>query len=205
MSVLLKLKVKATGQPLDSGQDHFWRVMRDLDPGGPWTVTDVSDRSRSDSREAVKEYVRRLIKGGYLAGAGTLEDGTRLYQIARRVAHAPSVTRDGQRGRQGAVNRQLWTAIRSLGSFNYRELVIAAATEEVPIRETTARDYLKRLFNAGYLRIVDPGKPGTPRTYALKRAMNTGPGAPKVLRTKLVWDTNRNEIVGETIAEEDRS
>lgn len=205
MAALLKLKIKATGRPLEAGQDHFWSVIRDLDKAGAWSIADVVDRSRGASRRTVEEYVRRLVKGGFVAVDDTPSDGAKLFRIARRVARAPSVTRNGQPGRQGAVNRQLWTAIRSLGSFNYRELVIAAATEETPIRETTARSYLERLCDAGYLRIVDPGQPGTPRTYALKRAMNTGPGAPKVLRTKLVWDTNRNEIVGETIAEEDRS
>lgn len=205
MSILLKLKVKATGRPLEAGQDHFWRVMRTLDTGGPWSVSDVLKHSRGASRDTLKDYVRRLVKGGYLVISETLPDGSRLYRIERRSSRAPSVGRDGSTGRQGTINRQLWTAIRSLGAFSYRELIVAASTEEVPIRETTARDYLKRLCDAGYLRIVDASKPGIPRTYALKRSMNTGPDAPKVLRTKLIWDPNREEIIGETIAEEERS
>ena len=205
MPPLLKLKVKATGRPIAAGQDHFWRVMRDLDRDGPWTVSDVSARSPGASRDTVVEYNRRLVKGGYVAAVDTMPDGTIRYRIIRKASRAPVVKRDGSTGSHGAVNRQIWTAIRSLGSFSYRELVVAASTEEVPVQEVTARDYLRRLCDAGYLRIVDPGKPRTPCTYALKRSMNTGPDAPKVLRTKLIWDPNRNEIIGETIAEEERS
>lgn len=202
MPPILKLRIRASSRPLQTGNTHFWRVIRDLDKQGDWSVEDVYRRSGDAHRKAVVDYVKRLTRAGIAREITTAPP--RRYELLSRPAAVPIINRDGTIGRQGAGVRQMWTAIRALRTFTYRDLVVAATTEEVSVEAHTAKAYLQRLDAAGYLRTIDPGKPGTPRTYALKRSMDTGPEAPRILRTKFVWDPNRNQVMGEPEAEEDR-
>lgn len=203
MSAILKLRVTATGKPVRAGQDHFWAVIRRLDAHGPWTVPAVIAQSPDALGADVRAYVRRLVKAGW-AEEQAKDGEVSRYRLLRRPVRGPSIDREGRLRKPGQVNRQIWTAIRGLATFSYREITVAASTEDVPIAEGTVKKYLTRLSQAGYLRVVEPGGPCKPRTYALKRSMDTGPEAPRVLRTKLVWDQNREQIMGEAIAEEDR-
>lgn len=203
MSVLMRLKLTVEGEPLKTGHAHFWRVIRELDKAGPWSVNDVFDRSRDAWQSSVEDFIRRLVKAGLAEKAG-VRGGLHVHRLTARPAKTPILRRDGQPTCGGLGVAQMWAAIRALKAVDYRELMVAATTEDVSVSANSAKAYLQRLDAAGYLRVIDPGNPGVPRRYALKRTMNTGPEAPRIMRTKLVWDPNRNEIMGETVAEEDR-
>lgn len=137
-----------------------------------------------------KPYLDALLAGGWLSKAP--DDG--LWVLVRDTgAEAPRVGPDGRPVTQGLGREQLWRTIRMLrGDFDYRELAIAASTEEVPVGEIDARYYLRHLAAAGYLRMVKPDTRRRPARWRLAR--NTGPLAPKITRAKVIWDPNTGAL-----------
>lgn len=199
------LKVKADGAPILYGIEHYWRVMRALGAdGGAFTVRQIFDHSNCSSQSAIRDYLRRLIQAEYVEALGlaTDDDGIERvsYRLLKRPRTAPSLRRDGSAGRQGRGQAQMWNAIRGLSTFTAQEIAVAATTDECVIAATTAKSYLLTLARAGYLSTAEPGGPNKPTVWRLKPSMNTGPLAPKILRAKLVWDANREKIMGDLLA-----
>lgn len=83
--------------------------------------------------------------------------------------------------------------MRMLGEFGYRDLTVTASTAATPIADIDAKDYLKHLYRAGYLKVTAPAHGNRPARYRLIR--NTGPKPPKVQRIRQVFDPNLNEVV----------
>ena len=86
-----------------------------------------------------------------------------------------------------------------LGYFTVRDLCIETSAPEAEMPVAFATRYVEELSAAGYL-ISRPGPLGM--TYRMRPAMNTGPGAPQVLRARFVWDPNLCKVMGETTVEE---
>lgn len=61
---------------------------------------------------------------------------------------------------------------------------------------------MTHLSRAGYLQVLRQASPKVQQIWRLKSSMNTGPNPPKILRTKVVYDANRKEIMGRPVAEE---
>jgi hypothetical protein len=59
--------------------------------------------------------------------------------------------------------------------------------------------YATALRDAGYL--IASG-PKHRLSFQLKPSMNTGPKAPRLLRTRMVFDPNRGVVAGEIVAEQ---
>lgn len=187
--------VKLTAR-VPRGQDHFWTVIRQLDSGGPWSVSEVSSFT-SDHEASVRDYVRRLARAGIVHKVEDRRQG-RFYRLTARPGAAPSLRRDGTVLPLPAQQR-LWNAMRSMPQWTVRELSYAAAAD-APVPAATADRYVTHLERAGYFTIVVParaGRGGTQAVYRLRRAMNTGPLAPQILQVRAVLDRNRGEIVGE--------
>lgn len=210
MSIQLELKV-TSGKPIYRGHDHYWSVIRDLGKGGAeFTFAELAGRSNDPTNRSIGDYTRRLVKAGIIevartekipAQGGGLVDRN-VYRLLRRPSKTPILNRDGSKGTQGLAQQHMWVAIRSLKQFDKHELALAAATEDVEIALNTALNYATHLFKAGYLLVVRSSGPGLPAVWRLKPSMNTGPAAPKILRSKMVYDANRREIMGSPIAEE---
>ena len=187
------------------GHDHYWAVIRELDKAGEWTAGEVVARSK-DHAENVHDFLTRLEKGGL---AERVEPARRLrssrnpqrYRLISKPAATPRLRRDGTQAPPSA-QQQLWTAMRQLGQFSYPELIMAASTDELIIGELTGRTYIKRLVAVGYLTAVVPGGPKKPAVWKLRPGMNTGPKAPRILRAHIVFDPNRDAVMGEAVAEE---
>lgn len=207
MSAVLELTI-ADSKPILRGHDHWWSVIRDLGrDGATFTVADIAARSDGRRQENIDDFVRRLARAGYASEAGWRQEKSRryrLWRLDRRPTATPVLRRDGSSGRQGAGQLQMWTAMRQLADWTAVELAMAATTDACRVAARSALAYALRLEHAGYLAVLDRGGPGRPKRWRLKPSMNTGPQAPMILRTKLVWDANRRKPMGPVLAEEDR-
>lgn len=205
MPALLELTVKA-GRPLLRGQAHYWSVIRDVGrDNAEFTVGDIDAHCGGTvSASTVRGYLRQLAAGGYVE---VIDAGNRRtpgrYRLLRRPVEPPRLGADGDR--LPAVSRQqaMWNALRAAESIDARELAVTASTEQATVELWTAKSYLKHLAEAGYLQVVRAGRQRHLTVYRLSPRQNSGPLAPKVLRTKLVYDPNRHEVMGRVLAEED--
>lgn len=200
-----------------SGHDHFWRVIRELGAGGArFTISDVVGQTRAH-KHSVGDFVRRLCRAtppiaeraGYRQvkaphwGEGKSTRAV-TYRLLQAPFETPSLRRDGTPGRYGELRQQMWNILRgpqARAGITSSELVMLAETDR-PIKQGTAAEYLIWLHAAGYLVIEEKAAHGRLTRYRLRPSMNTGPRAPKVLKTRLVYDPNRLEVVGAAQAEE---
>lgn len=192
MSKVLKIEIQ---RPL-RGFEHYWTVMKQLAAElGTFTTNDVEARCSGVSD--VADYLKRLERAGIAEKTGETEPGAGaprlVWRLKRTHGPAPRLRRDGTEIPMDGQQR-LWIAMRSLGVFTVAELAYAA-TLDAPVPANTAASYVRRLQAAGYL--VRQGD-----SYRLKPSMNTGPEAPKILRTHTVWDPNRRSLMGQATTEE---
>lgn len=205
MSLVLALKVRKGGAPR-RGNDHFWSVIMDHHRAGTTVSVREIQNASDDANGAVRDFVMRLEKAGLVERVAPAPLAVDVaYRPLVIQSAAPRVRRDGSIIESQPATRCMWNLMRGpvgRGGFTYRDLVHWGQTDETPISTNTAKSYIQMLRGAGYLLQVDPGKPGTPATWRLDPAMNTGPQAPMILRTKLVFDPNRQEVFGPAEAEE---
>lgn len=188
------------------GHAGYWQIIRELDRIGPWSVATAAGQTNA-RREAITDYVSRLCKAGIAERVGAYQGPVTslpLYRLLRRPIDYPRLRRDGSESLPTG-QEQMWRAIRALGTFSYLELAHAASTDDVQVAPAAAKTYVNRLGRAGYLVPVQPGKPRTATIWRLKPSMNTGPLPPLIMRTKLIWDQNTQEVMATDPAREVRS
>ncbi|MBK8157954.1 MAG: hypothetical protein IPK59_03910 [Rhodospirillaceae bacterium] len=184
------------------GNQGFWEIIRDLHRKKKrWTVLDVDGHSNV-ALGTVNDFVQRLLKGGYIVRDGAFGKSA-AFRLVKDQPDAPYLRRDGTAARElGLCQDQMWRAMKMLARFDARDLALYASTEDVPVKQLTAKSYIARLYRAGYLIMVTEGKPGhrpgtgTLATYRLLPAMNTGPLAPQIQQTDWVWDPNKRLVMG---------
>ncbi|BBF92395.1 hypothetical protein [Blastochloris tepida] len=202
MSIVLALKVDP-GVPIRRGSAYFWRVIRDLtetDRDAAITVPDIHRQTAGADPATIRSFLQTLARAGILEELPTARGQAARWRVVRRPTHLPRLSRDGRVVPSG--QDAMWTAIRNHAEFDARDIAHSATTEERPVSLATALAYIQRLHHAGYLKVQRAGTPGQHAVYRLKRAMNTGPAAPMILRTKLVYDPNTHAVVGAAEAEE---
>jgi len=202
MAIILRLNVKA-GKRVLRGWDHCWSLMMAHAMNDEaFSITDI-DKETNGRRADVRDFVKRLVAGGFLESTGN-----RHYRVIRKQSMTPSVRRDGTVIEGVGRNQAMWNTMRSpvcRAGFTADDLVNWGSTDDVKIGRETARTYIKRLAEAGYLIALDKGKPGRLATWRLLPHMNTGPRAPKVLRSRMIFDPNKEKVIGEVVAEEEGS
>ena len=209
MSIALKITVDKNKSPM-RGIDHYWSVMMDHEMRGmTFTVPDIRAFSKFAHRDDISDFARRLEKAGIIARVGTKE-GTRvaIYKIVERQNATPKVRRDGTIIEGVSKNRAMWNYMRTTAgaqSFTAQDIVAWASTDETPINIDSAKSYIGFLAKAGYLIEMVKGTPGKLGIWRLAPHMNSGPLPPMILRTKVVFDQNRHEIVGQIVTEEVQS
>lgn len=185
------------------GQQGIWEAVRHLSQGGArWRRKDVVDRARDHDR-TIRAYLTRLERAGIVAIDEA--DPELRYLASDPGPTAPRVRGDGSPAREPGLGQDhMWRVmLMSSSGFNVKELAISSRTDEVDVTVQTARTYVRRLYQAGYLDLIS-GEPGTfSAVYVLKRSMRTGPRAPMVQRVKAVWDPNLCRHVGVATANED--
>lgn len=161
----------------------------------------------SESTETVRDYIIGLDRAGYIVVTSVAVSAGGQYQkkrwkLARDVGlDAPRVRKDGSPVTMGMAQEQMWRALRMLkGDINARELAAHAGTPTIPVAASAAADYLRNLHHAGYLHLTQPARTTmknggkSPARYRLKPAVegkgDTGPRAPMVCRTHVLYDPN---------------
>lgn len=200
---------------LPRGPEHYWKIMQELNKDG-FTIRDVAGCTNGVSFKTVKTYARNLLAQGIIVKIGerqaTYGATAHVYKIAKPQRKAPIERRDDFTGARGLTQQQVWTAMRTLAAFSLVELAASASTEEHPVKLRTAENYVRRLVAAGVVEVVKPhrkGAPGAPGAvagvYRLRPAANSGPLSPKVFNASIVFDPNKNRVLGEAVTEEARS
>lgn len=208
MPAALRLIVAKT-EPLLRGQEHFWKVARKLgEADRPFTAAELRELTEEPHDSTVTTFLRRLWKGGYLVRGKVRhlkgrkkEQEWHLHGAA--PGELPRLADDGSRLSPVTAQGAMWNVMRGpagRAGFTWRDLVAWGSTELLEIKANTAKSYIALLQRAGYLLLLDPGHPGTPATWKLRPAMNTGPKPPMILAAKLVYDQNRGKVTGPVIA-----
>ncbi len=196
MSAILALKNDPTKR-VRRGSAYMWSVVRDLtaaDRALTFTVDQVLSQTNATEPSTVRKWLSTLVRAGIVEAVGS------EFRLKRRPVILPHLSNDGRIVACG--QDALWTAIRGLKGFTPRELALLASTEERPVTEWTAKSYVKMLNAAGYLLTIGEGNSRRQARYRLRPGMNTGPLAPQILRAKLVFDPNVQQVMGETVVEE---
>lgn len=195
--------------PIVTGQDAIWQLIRQLDKKGPWAIADIDLATQVAVITTIEDYVRRLRVGGYIAVVGERAHGNnhntpaKLYRIKINTAEAPRLRRDGSCAPPSA-QAQMWRAMRRLAQFSHAELAYVASTDELTIKPITAKSYVQRLADVGVLQLVQQAKcSGGLALWRLKPSMDSGPLAPRILRTRIVFDPNRRQVIGQPSLAED--
>lgn len=206
MSIVLSLKLAVKSKPVLRGHDHFWSIIMDRHRAGhAFTRRDI-DRASNADLGTIRDFLRRLEAAGIIERVGTdTETGEISYRSQVVQSAAPRVRRDGSVIESQPATRCMWNLMRGpngRAGFTYLDLVRWASTDDTAITVNTARSYIKTLHSAGYLVAITAGGPRKPTIWRLDPRMNTGPQAPMILRTKLIFDPNKQVVVGPAEAEE---
>lgn len=140
----------------------------------------------------VANYLQGLVAAGIVEKEDT-ERGP-FYRLVRDSGHhAPRVRRDGSIVRNGDGNANIWRSMRMLKQFSAADLLLHSTTPDVQISDSHVRVYCLRLFEAGYLKVVQKASP--PKRAAVYRLIrDTGPRPPKVQRVQQVFDPNTGTV-----------
>lgn len=194
---------------LPRGPEHYWSVAKKFGAKG-FTLGELAGCTNGVAYSTVKNWLYDMLKVGAIKTIGARKGPVggavqNLYAVALKAMKAPVQRRSDYQGVRGKTQQQVWTAMRTLGTFSLVELTAAASTPEHPVKPRTAEEYVRRLTNAGVLAVVEPyakGKPGATGaragTWRLVKRADTGPLAPKVFNASIVFDANTQKIVGES-------
>ena len=182
------------------GYEVFWGIIRAQGTAGALITVAGVHRLTNASLDSVRDYMKALERGGFLELAeehprGGNRPAAKCYRLLKSPKDAPRLRRDGTPVEMGAAREQMWRTIRMLGKFTLRDLVVTASTERTPIKESDAKDYLRYLRIAGYLKSQRQALPGGPAVYQLLPGKNTGPRPPMVQRVRQVFDPNLGKVV----------
>ncbi|MDK9690575.1 hypothetical protein [Azospira sp.] len=165
------------------------------------------------SQQVVWEYCSVLVKAGYLkvvreekANKGIVS--TKWLRLVKdNGVEAPRLTKDGKPTVRGAINENLWRAMRNQaqmgGDFNSIEIAFMATTPTVKVSADTAKSYITALLQAAYLEETVParnGAGGSKARYQLRRknpktGKEPGPRPPIVQHLTSVYDPNIGAVV----------
>lgn len=180
------------------GRQAMWEAMREL---GDFTVREIALASQRDT-SSVRAFIKRLLPAGIVGEAGTKTSPrnnapmyqVKVYRLVRDTGLlAPRLTPHGKPLIEG--RDQMWRTMKMLSRFTVEELAAASSTEERIVSPVDSADFCKHLHKAGYLIMLEPGTTRGKAVYRLLPSMNTGPLAPMVQRTKVVFDPNRQEVM----------
>ena len=162
--------------------------------------------------DAARDYLRGLERAGFCEKsyevpfstadaliAPVQMQATYHYMLIKDVGNsAPRVNRTGKLVVDGSTkNEAMWRALRiGMPVVTPRSLAAFASAGDVTVSEETANTYLKLLYRAGYLALVEEHKCGVRQAkYRLLPSHNTGPKPPQIQRTRRVFDPNIGAII----------
>lgn len=173
-------------------EDGAWMVLKRLAKGGREVTAEAVHEAMQGALpvEAIADYLRRLVKGGYAELAGT--DPVRAWRLIRLPAETPRLTLDGRPLKHAAQQDAMWKVIEMSAYFTAADLAQHASTDACDVPLSVAAEYAEHLLAAGYL--IKREQAGQDTVYRLLR--HTGPMAPRLLKASFVFDPNKNCIYG---------
>lgn len=181
-------------------RQRIWEVIRKHRQD--FTGYDIEKATRVDTA-TIRTYVQVLERGGFIeqTSARVAFTERQHYRLLRDVgAEAPRLDRKGK-PIAPTGNESMWRTMRIMGDFTPAELAARASTAQTCIAEATAKTYARALCVAGYLIVVEEGRPfvrgkGARQTrYRLIPAKYSGPRPPMIQRTKCIYDPNLAKVV----------
>lgn len=179
--------------------ESAWRVVREL---RRFTLRDVMHRASVQEGE-----LQTLLLGWAAAGIIEREDwgthtrredgtfGSGFYVLRRDTGiRPPRVDRHGHPVTRGLVNENIWVAVQRLASFDHREVLAIASTDQVRTTAWNVRSTIHAWYQAQLLELVTAARPGTPARYRLAPGCG-GPLPPMILRSRTVYDQNRGQVL----------
>ncbi|WP_440411089.1 hypothetical protein [Neorhizobium petrolearium] len=204
MAILLRLQIEGA-KPVRQGSDFFWEVlMAKTVNGDAVTFNDIDGACDPRQESSIRSFLKKLITASIVERV----DGDPIrYRLLKRSSQCPIVSRDGEASKIGLGRQYMWNVMRrSHGGFTAPDLAIDASTDDVVVTEAAAKKYCQLLKKAGILVLQSRGKPArSHNVYVLRGTANTGPKCPRILTSRIVFDRNTQQIVGDVIAEEERS
>lgn len=199
------VKILASGvRPVRGGGEFLWTQLLDASrDGGSMTQTELRGRCDAGHTSAIGDFLRRMVSAGYIEAT---DDQPRRYRIVKPQRDCPSLKQDGTPDIKGRAQQQLWNVMRRarLG-FTIEQLMIDAATDDVAIGHETARSYVRLLQRAGVVKLQNAAQVQKDSIFVLTGSGNTGPKAPRRMRTAFMYDPNTCSLLGEVVAQEDRT
>lgn len=177
------------------GPKAYWAAMRLLTQrAGHFAIPDVAERCDGAALNTVACYVHACARDGHLEVVGERPPAEptgrpfKLFAVKVTAPEAAPFEKPGRAGQLGAVHQQLWTTMRGLPRFTTRELAATASTDDVSIGPNTARIFVWKLRQAGYIQTL--GKDGRWPVMRIAPGKNTGPNPPAITGAGDVVDRN---------------
>ena len=187
---------QATGQVLMNPRERMWSAMLKLSKAqDSFAPTQVEDLASPVSLEAVLDYLEALAKANLAEKVGQqkTEPGVTgatasQWRLLVKWAVAPRINKHGRVVTQGLGVLAMWRSARIRKQFTPNDLAMDANAISPLVKLDTARQYCIALARSGHFACLSKGKGGTPSVYRLVR--DTGPHAPAITRSKVVFDRN---------------
>lgn len=192
-------------RPLRFGAEYWWSCILDLTrEGAGFSYAQLDGLSDPYHDRYLGRFLRKLEDAGFIAKAAL---GVRVYSLVKRQSQVPLIGLDRKESHRGQRLQNMWNVMRRRRSgFTVDELALDASTDDLVVARNTAKQYCLLLARAGMLAVQAPGKRGEGRNiYVLRGSANTGPKPPRKMKATMVYDPNRETIVGNVVAEEDRT
>lgn len=160
-----------------------------------FTIIDI-EKLTSAHRDSVRDYVKRLVRAGYVEQKDEKRDKAILYRLVKRRKQAPRLRRNGEEVPRSSARDNMWRTIKMLNVFTAKDLAVSASTKTQQISLSYAKNYIVFLNHAGYLKTLKSNKGRSSMAqYKLLPGKNTGPKAPLIQRNKSVYDPNIEQVV----------
>jgi hypothetical protein len=191
---MILLEQKIDPKRLFRGAQHFWDVMQKLTrENGTFTRQDVEGQSGGYEKRNVADWTKRWLKSGHIQQLN--DEPPFIYKVTKFSRRFPSADRKGKVKPRGT--QQIWNAVRQLKIFTLDDLRFAASTDDYQPTAATVRTYIQRLARAGFFAVRRGNNGKIKHVYRLKARFDVGPDAPRILRTKVVYDPNAQCTIGE--------
>jgi hypothetical protein len=195
----------ANARPLRYGAEYWWSCILDLTrDGAGFSYADLDGLSDPYHDRYLGQWLRRLEHAGFIA---KVEAGERSYRLIKRQSQTPVIGTDRKESRFGQRLQNMWNVMRRRRSgFTVDELALDASTDDLVVARNTAKQYCLLLARAGMLAVQTPGRRGEGHNiYVLRGSANTGPKPPRKMKATMVYDPNREVVIGDVLAAEDRT
>lgn len=193
-----ELRANAAGA-LQTPRERMWAAMLQLTrQAGSFTPSEVEDRAHPTTTDAVGDYLAALATAGLaelVQEQGRKDNGdftAPRWRLLVTWTLAPRINKAGRVVTTGLGVLAMWRAAKVRKQFTPSELARDATLGQVKVSRDTARVWCCALARSGHLSVVRMGRGGIESVYALARY--TGPHAPAITRTKVVFDRNTGEI-----------